>query len=99
MNQKLPNGTILSKLFLACLGSDYLLISGMYKDQVQIQDVSKRIYTLKCLSSVGDPGFHRGGVPTPTYCSAKFFQKQHENEDIGHRGGARVQNFTVWISH
>ena len=67
----------------------------MYKDQVQIQDVSKRIYTLKCLSSAGDPGFHRGGVPTPTYYSAKFFQKLHENEEIGHRGGARVQSFTV----
>ena len=45
----------------------------------------------RSLSAVADPGFPRGGVPTPqgapTYDFAKFSQKLHEIERISTRGG------------
>ena len=47
--------------------------------------------------AVADPGFPRGGAPTPegggapTYYLANFSRKLHENKEIlGPRGGARV---------
>ena len=52
---------------------------------------------------MADPGFPRGGAPTPegtpTYYLANFFQKLHENEEISGQRGARVPRAPLWFNH